>query len=116
MFFCSGCQPKVAIALKFFNDIEQKQKTLDDKVKQLEDKLNSVTSTFSIDLSSTAVTAQPSEQTSNNHNKTQHTTACGHIATPQAPPVLPPSVSDRRYNIVVYGIEESPANTSISDR
>ena len=55
MFFCGVCRPKVAIALNFFNDIEQKQKDLDVKIKQLEEKLlNSIVSP-----GTTADTAQP---------------------------------------------------------
>ena len=64
MFFCSGCWPRVTIALKIFNDIQHKQKALDDKVKQLEEKLNSTFSSLSTDLGTVAVTA--SNQTLNN--------------------------------------------------
>ena len=39
MFFCTNCEPKVKLALKFFVDIQQKQQALDDK---LEKKLESV--------------------------------------------------------------------------
>ena len=36
--------PKVGLALKFFNEIEAKQKSLDDKMNRLEMRLNSVVS------------------------------------------------------------------------
>ena len=39
MFFCTNCEPKVKLALKFFVDVQQKQQALDDK---LEKKLESV--------------------------------------------------------------------------
>ena len=58
MFFCSFCRPKVALALKFFNDIEQKQKSLDEKITQLEQKLNSLASSAA---NSTAESVQVSE-------------------------------------------------------
>ena len=38
MFFCTKCEPKVKLALKFFDDIQQKQKLLDDKLQQLDEK------------------------------------------------------------------------------
>ena len=38
MFFCTKCEPKVKLALKFFDDIQQKQKLLDDRLQQLDEK------------------------------------------------------------------------------
>jgi len=35
MFFCNTCQPKATIALKFFNEIEDKQKSLEAKLLNL---------------------------------------------------------------------------------
>ena len=37
------------------------------------------------------------------------------IARP-LPPQPPPSIIDRKYNVVFYGIKESPADTSKSDQ
>ena len=38
MFFCTKCEPKVKLALKFFADIQRKQQAMDDKLRQLEEK------------------------------------------------------------------------------
>lgn len=106
MFFCSGCRPRVTIALKIFNDIEHKQKALDDKVKQLEEKLNSTFSSLSTDLGTATVTASvtASNQTLNNCDETQHSAR-------KTPPKLSPSSLDRKFNVIVYGIEENPQGT-----
>ena len=39
MFFYSTCRPKVNMALKFFNEIQEKQKSIDGKLQQIEDRL-----------------------------------------------------------------------------
>ena len=39
MFFCCVCRPKIRLALKFLNEIEEKQKSMDERVKQLEEEL-----------------------------------------------------------------------------
>ena len=41
MFFCTICRPKVKLALKFFNEIDEKLRSFDEKVKTFEVKLNS---------------------------------------------------------------------------
>ena len=47
MFFCSVCRPKVRLALKFFNDIEEKQKLITESVKQLEEELKALNTKIS---------------------------------------------------------------------
>ena len=47
MFFCSVCRPKVRLALKFFNDIEEKQKLISESVKQLEEELKALNTKIS---------------------------------------------------------------------
>ena len=37
MFFCMRREPKIKLALRFFDDIQQKQQALDDKLKELEE-------------------------------------------------------------------------------
>ena len=114
MFFCGICQPKVTIALKFFNDIQEKQKSLDEKVTQLEERLNSIASSV-IDQDSTTDITQPTNNTSlvhTNASKTQPNTI-RRFFTPPKPPSL---VSDKRYNVVFYGVDEPPKETSRSDR
>ena len=47
MFFCSVCRPKVKLALKFFNEIEEKQISMGERVKQLEEELKSLVTKIS---------------------------------------------------------------------
>lgn len=113
MFFCGACRPKVALALKFFNEIEQKQKDLDVKVKQLEEKLNSIAFP-----GPTAESAQPPDGVLSAINSV---TSHGSVRKPAAPPILPSLVSDmihseRKFNVVIYGIAESPPKTSKETR
>ena len=115
-FFCTVCRPKVGLALKFFNEIEPKQKSLDDKmnqlemrlnsvvlsnekVNQLEQKLNSVVS--SINMST--ITQEPDKLISTDNVNVSnsiaavvsHNAAHSTAAPPLAPPKPPPSVSDK---------------------
>ena len=109
MFFCSFCRPKVALALKFFNEIKQKQKSLDEKVKELEETVNTLVSSSA---NTNVETAQPLETLSANTNTDIS------VATNKAvpPPKPPPLVADKRYNVVVYGLEESPKDTPRANR
>jgi len=34
MFFCSACQPKASMALKFFNEINEKQEVIEQKLQE----------------------------------------------------------------------------------
>ena len=110
MFFCSFCRPKVALALKFFNDIEQKQKSLDSKITQLEQKLNLLVS------SATNLTAEPVQisEPSVNFESVAPQQNVNSNKTPRPKPS--PAVPDKRYNVVIYGINESPKDTARSER
>ena len=114
MFFCSICRPKVSMALKFFNEIEQKQKSLDNKVKQLEEKITSLTS--SVANSTAVITTQSPETSLTNTNDAVVTQPPDITNKSAAPPKPPPLVPDSRYNVVLYGIVESPSDTPRSDR
>ena len=46
-FSSSVCRPKVKLALKFFNEIEEKQKSMGERVKQLEEELKSLVTKIS---------------------------------------------------------------------
>ena len=50
MLFCTKCEPNIKLALKFFADIQQKQQALDDKLKQLEEKLSKSASDINVQL------------------------------------------------------------------
>ena len=137
MFFCTVCRPKVGLALKFFNEIEAKQRSLDEKMNQLEMRLNSVVSSnekvnqleqmvnsvvSSINMST--ITQEPDKLIStDNVNASNsivaavsHNAAQSTAAPPLAPPMPPPSVSDKRYNVVVFGLSESPPDTPRPER
>ena len=38
MFFCTLCRPKITIALRFFNEMKDKQDSQDAKIVEIEDK------------------------------------------------------------------------------
>jgi len=42
-FFCSKCQPRVGIALEFFNKMGSRQDLFDKQLQSIEQKLNSLT-------------------------------------------------------------------------
>jgi len=59
MFFCTKCEPRVKLALKFFADIQQKQQDIDDKLKQLEERLSKSVNDMNIQSGQqTTVTAE----------------------------------------------------------
>ena len=126
MFFCSVCRPKVRLALKFFNDIEEKQKLISESVKQLEEELKALNTKISqlsnqsdtLDTSSiVAVEAEsrlsapkPSSSINMLHsNQAQPTTK-------KKPPVLSSISVDKKFNIVMFGIKESPLKTPKTER
>ena len=136
MFFCTVCRPKVGLALKFFNEIEAKQKSLDDKMNQLEMKLNSVVSSNEkVDqleqklkvvspINMSTITQEPDKLIStDNVNASNsiaaavsHNAAHSTVAPPLAPPKPPPLVSDKRYNVIDFGLSKSPPDTPRPER
>ena len=84
-----------------------------DRVKKLEEKLKSP-NTKILQLSSQANTPDASSR-QNECNDKPATVQVESIAR-RLPPRPPPSIIDRKYNVVFYGIKESPADTSKSDR
>ena len=42
MFFCTVCQPRLVLTLRFINEIEDRQKTIEAKLQKLEDKLKRI--------------------------------------------------------------------------
>ena len=114
MFFCSVCRPNVTLALKFFNEIQEKQKLLDDKVKQLEEKLNPITS---VQESRALGPDTTSAAMDTNLSSPIDTVTIQNVpALPKLRPKPPSIISDKRFNVVLYGLEESPANTYRADR
>ena len=112
MFFCSICRPKVNLALKFFNDIEEKQKSLGEKVKQLEEKLQSFVTKISQSSNHSSTLDFSSIDSQNNANSDlQPKTVTASLKTQKSPPKLSPSFLDKKFNIIVYGIEESSQGT-----
>ena len=64
MFFCTKCEPKVNLPLNFFADVQQKQQAIDDKLKQLEEQVDSSLSKNQMPISWTTndVTIKSREQ------------------------------------------------------
>ena len=107
MFFCSVCRPKVRLALKFFNDIEEKQKLISENVKQLEEELKALNTKIS-QLSNQSNTVDTSSTVS--QNDTLQVKSNARPLAPKPPP------SDRKFNLVLYGISECPSGTSRPER
>ena len=84
-FFCSSCRPKVTMALNFFKDVREKQDLLDKRIQEIEDKLKN-------EKASAPQSASPVPS-----------------PTTRLPSVT--SLPDKKFNVVVYGIPESPPNT-----
>ena len=109
MLFCCVCRPKVSLVLKFFNEIQTKLNFLDEVVKELEEKFNSLTS-LHVNSGSTK-TADNTLSVCTDTSKTCQNTTCRQSAPPKPPLV----VSERKFNIVLYGIKESLPETTRSD-
>jgi len=96
MFFCKLCRPKVSLSLKFFNEIQDKQSELNKRLQELETKLASKDSNSNISEENNASTADLTQTVSSNTNQNlQH---------------------DRKFNIVMYGIEECDKGTPRNER
>lgn len=104
MFFCTVCQPKVSLAFKFFNDIQENHKALDTKLKQLEEKVDQHIKKGEKLVHETLASQTP----------VSDTTPVPVNKTPTTAPRLSPS--DRGCNVVIYGIKENPSGTKRSDR
>ena len=106
MFFCSVCRPKVKLALKFFNEIEEKQKSMGERVKQLEEELKSLVIKIS-QLSNQSNTLNVSSMVSQN----APAVAVESQSKPSAPKtfssvtrgILP---GEHKFNLVIHGIAE----------
>ena len=85
MFFCSSCRPKVTMALNFFKEVQEKQELLDKRIQELEQKLKNETTNVPQPASSALLPAT------------------------RLSPVT--SLPERKFNVVVYGIPESPPST-----
>lgn len=114
MCFCSRCEPKVKLALKFFDEIEEKHKSLESKLQQLEERISKSFANTGEHLN--ASNSQPSSNVTSPDGNVQlisskQTPSYAVIAaTPEY------NAADRKFNVVVYGIEECPNNTTRSDR
>ena len=117
MFFCSVCSPKVRLALKFFNDIEKKQKLISESIKQLEEELKALNTKIS-QLSNQSNTLDTSSVVSQNDIVQVES-----IARPLPPKPPPP---DRKFKFKfkfkfkckfkLYGISKCPSGTSRPER
>jgi len=108
MFFCNVCHPKVSLAFKFFNDIQENQNIVDNKLQLLEQKLE-----------------KTAEELNSHIKKLQENTvsepppppAPVHVTKkPAVSPGTRPRITDRSSNIVVYGIKESESGTRRPDQ
>ena len=125
MFFCTTCRPKVTGALKFFNEMQDKQNALEAKIAKIEDNLRKQTSFVkrleNVEAKVTSGTERsnqvlkPSQPIAPTKNAAANPAATyknnNQLSIPK-----PASSLDKKFNVVVYGLKESPANTSKHDR
>ena len=114
MFFCSSCQPKVTMALKFFHDVQDKQNSLETRIHKLENELEKLTQAkLSITPSPTGTNQSQIPETMQTDATTQNQPAHSKTTDKTSPFNVERSpVADRKCNIVVYNIGESAAGTT----
>ena len=112
MFFCSLCRPKVTLALKFFNEVQDKHAQLEARLAQLEKKLAQPNDDNSASVTPGKLVEVINDSPLHGTNKQLPTHPQGAII----PPKPPQMVSDRKFNVVIYGIKESPPNTPKATR
>ena len=101
MFFCSLCRPKVTLALKFFNEIQEKQNELETRLTEMEKQLEQSQQTPS------SVSAEPTTYGSAQPTATNE---------PIAKDLKDKDQADRKFNIVIYGISECSKGTPRHER
>ena len=87
MFFCSMCRPKVRLALKFFNYIEEKQKLISERVKQFEEELKALNTKIS-QLSNQSNTLHTFSIVSQNDKPTATVEAESRLSAPKPSPSI----------------------------
>ena len=106
MFFCTNCRPRVTQVLKFFNEIQEKHVQLEERLKHLETRLARPTSiddtSVSVSTGKSADVGSGSSQGISNQSAHPQDTVI---------PKPPQMISDRKFNVIIYGIRESPPNT-----
>ena len=121
-FFCKVCVSKVEVAFKFFEDIQEKQNSIAAKMNVIEEKL----STSVADLNSrlvqfknqlTSVASQPTAKGTQMSTVTpQSPSAMSNQPAPVSKSPVSNNFTDRKFNVVVYGIQENPTGTPRHDR
>jgi len=96
MCFCSLCEPKVKLAVKFFDDIEEKYRTLESRLQQLEQRISK-----SIESDVAPSNSSSSGNSTSRSISSEQTTSSA----------TKPANFDRQCNVVVYGTKESASNT-----
>jgi len=124
-FFCKICQPRVEVAFKYFDNIQEKQNSIATKVQVIEENLSKSVADLSSRLEQLdkQLTNQPSPiQLTTSHGKgTPTSTDTPHNVTTNQLSINKPAVvsgnsSDRKFNVVIYGIKENPSGIPRSAR
>jgi len=98
MFFCKPCLPKVSLFLKFFNDIQEQQSDINSRIGKFEEQVTKL-----VENTQHSRPVQPeNSKVLRALNDSQNRKASMN--------------SDRNFIIVIFGIEESPPQTSRFDR
>ena len=124
-FFCKLCQPNVEVAFKFFDNIQEKQNSIAAKMNVIEEKLtksvvdlNSRFEQFNKQLTAAATqpTALQSKGTQMSTVTPQNSSGTYNQPAPVSKFTVSNNFTDRKFNVVVYGIKESPTGTQRSSR
>ena len=112
MFFCGVCRLKVRLTLKFFNDIEEKQKMVGEMVKPIEEKLKSLNTKISQSPNQSNTLDASSVPSQNDRPTTVE--AESRPSAPKSTPsvmmgILP--AGECKFNLVIYGIAVCPKAT-----
>ena len=103
------------MTLKFFIDMNDKQNALEAKINKIENDISKH------NLLEKRLEELESKITSNNETADQtheSSVSPNHTAISKAQPAVPKPAStlDKKFNIVIYGLEESPVNTNKQTR
>ena len=105
MFFCTLCRPKVSLALKFFNNIQENLTQLNSRLKTVEENLSMTFTDPNNKMSepngpSVQSPSQPAAQPSNSVHSDRPFNSVH---------------SDRKFNLVLKGIKEPPGSSTRSE-
>ena len=127
-FFCKVCQPKVEVAFKYFESIQEKQNSIVSKVQNIEENLSKSVADLSSRLDQvnkrlkdhhTPSSTSVQQTISQDKGAPSFAESLQNATINQLPinkSVKSDNSTDRKFNVVIYGIKENPSGTPRSAR